>query len=241
MPEITDAEMREFHTYQAIGTPTWVKEKLSSFESDNHTQREEIRGMKEKLPKDGEVVVPKSDADKLVKYKELGKPDEIKGKLEAGATAQTNLTGAERKTAALAFVKAAGLAEETVDTLVAIPDLESAVFEVKKGKVKNKAGEEVDAEIPFITVVGADDTKETLDFAKALERFPALKGLRLAEQKGDAVSAVLPFVPQGSGEHAAVSGSIYDKIRADAKKKKEAAEADQSGAPVEARLGMSQT
>ncbi|MGW8179482.1 MAG: hypothetical protein ACWGQW_12095, partial [bacterium] len=144
MPEITEAQMLEFGKYQSLGTFDAVARKIAALETDNRDQREEIRGLKEKLPGEDQVVVSKEDADLLPKYKDLGEPKDLKAKLEAGTTATTDLAKRVRRDAALAYVGAAGLAEETVDTLIALPDMTSAVFEVESKKVQNDKGQEVE-------------------------------------------------------------------------------------------------
>lgn len=238
MPEITDAELREFVAYQSIGTVTDVRKKLGDFEKDNKDQRDEIRTLKGLVPKETEVVVPKSDADRLEKYKALGKPEEIEGKLTEGADAAKNLLLVSRKTAAAAFVQAAGLAPETVDTLIAIPDLAKATFSVVDGKVKDAKGLDVDAKLPQLVLpVGEGDATETLDYAKALERFPALKGLRVADATTPKPS--VNFVPQGPGDKNSGPTDVYSRIRTEAEKKAEAAKVTSTAAkPLEARLGM---
>src|SRR5690349_9679447 len=78
MPEITDAELRTFVAYQNLGTPAEIAKKVGDLESDNHKQRDEIRDLKAKLPKEGEAVLPKEKADALSAYEALGKPEDLK-------------------------------------------------------------------------------------------------------------------------------------------------------------------
>lgn len=240
MPEISDSEFRQYAKYQTMGTPEEVWQKRQDLERDNRDQREELRLAKETQPKEGQVIVSKADSELLPKYKELGKPEDIKGNLTAGQEASGKLVLAERRTSASAFAKVAGLAAEAVDTLVAIPDLATAVFEVKKGKVKNAAGQEVEADLPYITVAGEGDSKETLLFTDALEKFPALKGLRMAapgENKPPAT--VVPFTPQVPGDHTAPPDDLYAGIRADAAARQKARTEQPKGAvPLEERMGM---
>lgn len=235
MPEITDAEFRNFMRYQALGTPQDVEKKIADLESDNRDQREEIRTMKDTLPKEGEVVVKKTTADRLGKYEELGKPDEIEGKLKEGDEAKVKLAGRLQREAATSFADAVGLAEETVDTLVALPELQGATFTVVDGKVKNDKGEEVDGKIGKITVT-VDDAETTLDFDAARERFPALKGLKMADPNDKRPDK--NFVQQGHDKSGGpAEGNLYDKIRES--REKEAKEQEKTASkPLEERLGM---
>lgn len=215
MPEITAAEQREFIRYQMLGTPSDVEKKIHDLEADNKKQRDELRDAKELAPKDGYIVVSKADADKLTKYKALGSPDEIEGKLKQGGEAQTRLADVERRNAATKFVAAAGLAAEAVDTLVALPALSTATFLVKQEKAKNAQGVEVDANVAYISFTNEKNAVETLNFAQAQERFAALKGLRPAGTQQQSVS--VPFVPQ-SGESRGTPGhTVFDKIREERK------------------------
>ena len=72
-PTSTSAGASELTT----GTPADIAKKVGELESDNKTQRDEIRDLKLTLPKETEVVVPKEKADALVDYEKLGKPEEL--------------------------------------------------------------------------------------------------------------------------------------------------------------------
>jgi len=57
--------------------------------SDNYDLREKNRKLKEQVPAEGSAVVSKPDSEKLEAYKALGKPEDIKTRLEAHATMET--------------------------------------------------------------------------------------------------------------------------------------------------------
>src|SRR5690606_5376614 len=170
--------------------------------------------LEEKLPKDGMVVVAKEDADLLPKYKELGDPKGLKDKLTKGEQAVQELLTVKRMDVAKAFAKAAGLAEEAVPALIAIPALKDATFEVRKTKQKNTQGQEEEVEVPYLTPAG--EGQAALTFEDAKEKFPELKGLRTAEApKNDGGPRRVQFVQQGSKNNGG-NGSVYDRIRAEA-------------------------
>ena len=229
--EITQSEHNQFLQFQALGTPGEVRKKLDDLLTDNGKQRDEIRDLKLLVPKDGEVVVKKADADLLTAYRELGEPKEIKGKLEKGEQAAVDAHAMKQRIAATAFAKAAGLAEESVETLVAIPALLEAKFEVKKGKVKDAKGVEVDGELGYITL-GTKDAKP-MTFVEAQDAVPALKGLRVATK--DTKPTGQPILPQGSG-NGAPGTTVYDKIREERKPKED--KSKPAATSVEDRLNM---
>lgn len=237
MPEISDAELRLFARYQNIGTPEEIQKKITDLEKDNGSQRDMIRDLKEKQPKENEVVLPKADAEKLKKYSELGKPEDLKKQVEEGAQAKSELAEVTRRTQAQAFAKAAGLADETVDTLIALPALQGADFSVEKGKVKNDRGVEEEKDIAFVTLPGEEGKAgEKLKFADAQEKVPALKGLRTAEAAPPQKQNV-GFVKQGGGSEGG-STTIYDRIRQQREAEKKASEEKPKVKPIEERLGV---
>lgn len=239
MPEISDAELRLFARYQNIGTPEEITKKFRDLETDNKNQRDEIRDLKEKMPGEDQVIVSKKDADLLPKYTALGEPKDLKAKLEAGEEAEKNFAIRARRDAALDYVRAAGLAEETVDTLISLPDLADVAFEVKTGKVKDAKGQEVDGKLPYLVITDDKGAKENIDFGKAQERFPALKGLKTAEPvKGSQQRPTPNFVQQSPGDKGGASETLYDRIRRERKEhqEKEAARLKDAKS-VDERLG----
>jgi hypothetical protein len=234
MPEISDAELRMFVRYQNFGTPDEVQKKIGDLEKDNGTQREEIRLFKEKLPKDNEVVLPKAKADLLPKYEKLGKPEEIEKQLTEGVQAKEDLTITKQKESALKFVRASGLSEDSVETLIAIPALKDAKFEVRKGKVRDRNGIEKDGDVGYITLAG--DNQKAMTITDAREQVPALKGLATAgtqstERKGT------EFVQQGGGT-GTEGGTVYDRIRQQKAAKPAEDTTKQTVKPIQERLGM---
>lgn len=204
MPDIAQSEVDQLGAFKHLagkygGTVAGVENKIAKLEEDNRDLRSENKTLKDAQPKDGQVVVSKQDADDLAAYRALNpKPTDLKTALDAGTQAQNDLAIRALRDDAVKFAKAAGLHDETVDTLTAIPALQGAKFEVRKGKVKDAKGQEVDGEIAYLTLAGENQTAMKFDDAK--EKVPALKGLRVAESKGSEGSAARLFVPQGGTE-----------------------------------------
>ena len=215
MPEISQMDLNQFQQFQALGMPpAEVAKKIKDLERDNKKQRDEIREMTEKVPKDGEVVVKKEDADNLTAYKELGEAKEIKDKLEAGEKAKTSLQNRETRDAAATFAKAAGLDDATVDTIVAIPAFEGAKFEVRKVKKDDE-----ETEVAYVTLKG--DGEKAMSFEDAADKVTALKGLKTAEpeKKGGGKE----FVQQTPSGKKKPGENVYDRVRRESKERKETA------------------
>ena len=234
MPEITQAELSQFHRYQKLGLPDEIESKINGLTTDNGKQRDQIRDLTAKLPKEGEVIVKKADADDLVIYRELGKPGDLKTKIETGDKAQQDLGIMRTRESAVKFAEVVGLHEDSVDTLIAIPALVGAKFEVRKGKVKNKTtGKEEEGRVGYVTLAGENQKASQWD-DDLKDKVPALKGLRMAEQRKQDKT----FVPQGSGVDGDTKpdGSVYDRIRAKAKAQQK--DSKEKAPSVEERLGL---
>jgi len=233
MPEITDAEIMEFARYRIFGTPESVGKKINDLEKDNRKQREEINGLREAVPEEGQLLISKEDGLEFRSYQELGNSADVKSRLESGSEASTKLQGLEIRTTAVSFAQAAGLAQEAVDTLIAIPDLSGAKFEVRKKK--NDRDEMVG--IPYLTLAG--ENQVAMSFEDAKEKVPVLNGLRAASLgEPEKLPSKMNFVPSGGGGGGDKGGTIYDKIRQEAENKQKTAQKQSDSRSVEDRLGM---
>lgn len=230
MPEISEAEYRQYLSYQRLGTPQEIEQKRENLERDNKQQRDEIRDMRDKQPKEGQILVTQADVDELAKYKELGTPEDLTERLERAETAERELSTVRVRTAAQTFAQAAGLAPEAVDTLIAIPALQGAKFEVREAK--NDEGKET--QVAYITLDG--ENQKAMKYEDAIERIPALKGLRTATEESPRGT---DFVPRGStGNDKGGQDSVYDRIRKDAEARKKASTShDDVAAKARERLG----
>lgn len=238
MPEISDAQYREYVEYQTLGTVVEIRRKEKNLVSDNGKQRDEIRTLKEGQPAEGSVLLTADDGKEYDTYKKLGKPSDITTQLEAGQTAQSTLTSRDSRDSVVGFAKAAGLASTAVDALLAFPSLKDAKFEVRKHKVKDDKGKETEVEVPYVTLAG--EGQKAMKFSDLQEQVPATKGLQLATKKGEEEPPKgTQFVKQGSEEGGGGDGSVYDRIRSVAAEKKKAATEKLAAAPsLETRFGM---
>lgn len=146
---------------------------------DNEKARDGRRKWKEraeaaegKIPKEGQVVLSKEDAASFELYKVLGKPDEVKKKVEEGATAATTLK--DRDTAET-IANAASLAQIPNGKLLAKlagPTRENFIIELRDEVREGKA-----VKAPFARKNEANSAFMPLaDFAKKelAEYMPAL-------------------------------------------------------------------
>jgi len=236
MPEITDAEIMEFARYRTFGTPESVGKKINDLEKDNRKQREEINGLRESVPEEGQLLISKNDGLEFRAFQELGHSADVKARLEAGTEASTKLQGLEIRATAVSFAQAAGLAEEAVDTLIAIPDLSGAKFEVRKKK--NDRDEMVAT--PYLTLAG--ENQVAMSFEDAKGKVPVLNGLRAASiEQPEKVAGTRNFVPGGGGGGGDKGGTIYDKIRQEAENKQKVVQEQSVSRSIEDRLGMVRT
>lgn len=233
MPEISDSELRMFVRYQNLGTPEEILKRQEDLVKDNGGYRDKIRDLEAKVPSADQVVLPRTEAEYISVLKPLGSPTEIKAKVEKGETAAQELASTKLRLDAVKFAKAAGLADEAVDTLVALPGLQGASFEVRKGKVKDAKGNEVDGDVAYLKLTGEE---KFMSFADAKEKLPALKGLQMATPTS--TKAPLQIIPQGTEGNGGGS-SLYDGIREKVKAKNAPAPDAPKVKSMEERLGLS--
>lgn len=174
MPEINDSEYRSFVAYQNLGTPQEVSKKITDLENDNRKYRQEEKpALEAKLPKEGEVIVPKEKVEVLEKYEALGKPEELKTVVSERDELREKDAARTRQDAFRAATKALGWPEETVATLLDMRSLDGAAVEVKT----EKDGKGEDVQVPYVTLAGDDQKPQKFaDFASST---PQLKGLRV--------------------------------------------------------------
>lgn len=174
MPEITDAEYRQFVRYQSLGTPEDLEKqakKIAELEADNKAQRDEIRTLKDQVPKEGMVALPKEKADTLARYEQLGKPEELEAAVKERETLKADLAQRDRRDAIRAAVKAMGWPDDVVATLEDLRSLDGATFEVRTEKEGDK-----EIRVPYVTLAGEGQQPQKLaDFAA---QTPALRGLK---------------------------------------------------------------
>lgn len=238
MPEISESEYRELTQYKALGSPSEVGKKITDLEADNHRYREERRRLKEEQA--GKVLVEEKELNKLRSFAELGELDEVKTRLQEGAQAREELKAVQARSAALQFAKAVGLADESVETMVAIPGLKDASFEVRTRKQKNEKGEEVEVQVGYVKL---PDSEKAMSFEDAKEVVPALRGLRVAEPEQGSGGSRTQFIRQSGNEgEGDPKAALYERIRKEeAERAAKAAQKDQRVKSLEERMGMART
>lgn len=192
MPEISDADFRQFVAYQQLGSPQEVAKKIGDLEADNKQQRDEIRDLKGKVPAEDAVVLAAADAQALEAYRALGKPEELTQAIGERDELRQKDAERTRQDAWTRAAKAMGWAEDAALTLLDMRSLDGATVEVKREK--NEQGEDV--EVPYVTLAGEGQKEQKLaDFAASA---PQLRGLKTegAPAPASAPPTGRPFVPQ---------------------------------------------
>jgi len=206
MPEITDAEYRQFVTYQQIGTPDEIRKKMNDLVKDNGGYRDQLRDLKDQVPPDGSFIVSEQDHKRLSDFSEFGTLEDLQNRLDQGKSAMAELTGLQKRSSLTGFTKAVGLVDESVDVLMALPALQDAKFEVRTKKDDNGN------ELPqgYITLAGEE---KAVSFDKAREQFPALNGLRTVDNSSSDLS-LTHMIPMGSDQKGGNKpANRYDAIR----------------------------
>ena len=219
MPEITDAQLTEYHQYKAIApTPAEVTRKIEDAIKDNGKQRDEIRELKEKvktLPAEGAVVIPPGEeANTYAAWKALDlKPEDVakvtKERDDLAAEKQTR----ERKDAFAKVAKLHGMPEDAAATMAGLLLFQGASFEFKPAKAKDKAGKDVDTEEVHVTLSGEGQKQQK--FSELLGTAPELKGIRTEAGNGSGeASGIVVHEMRGSGGESKTSaaGGIDDLI-----------------------------
>lgn len=211
MPEITDAEYRQFVRYQDLGTPEEVVKKVSGLETDNKKQRDEIRDLKAAAPPEGAVVLTGDEAKAYPTLKELGKPEVIQAKLTKAEETEGELAAMKRSRTVREAADAHGYKPSVLEKL---PGADKLSFEVKTEKVKDEKGEETEAKVAYVTPPeeGAEPVRLT-DHAEAAWKdfLPALQA--------EAAETVKPetrgrdFVPQSEGKQPRTEKRTEEEIR----------------------------
>jgi hypothetical protein len=84
-----------------------------------------------KIPKEGEVILKKEDAAAFELYKVLGKPDEVKKKMEEGTTAATTLSERDRQSAIAEAATLAQIPNAKLLAKLADPKKENFIVELR--------------------------------------------------------------------------------------------------------------
>lgn len=192
MPEVSDAQLTEYHQYKAIApTPDAARAKIDGLETDNKKQRDEIRDLKEtakKVPAEGAKVLSAEEAKAWDAYTALGTPEEQAKRTEdfqalaakdAERTRMDDLRGA---------VEAEKLPSGAVELLADSKRADGATFSKAREKQRGQDGKEAEVEVGYITLAGEGQKPMRLaDFAK--EHLPALLSLGTAGNGGSSTTS----------------------------------------------------
>jgi hypothetical protein len=226
MPEITDAQEREYRRYQELGTPDALADKVkkvTDLEADNKTLRDERKDLKTKVPADGAVVLTGENAARWQAAEKVlpAKPDDVAAAVVltgdnaakwkaveavdvAALTAQAaeadglkkELGEINRRSSIAAAVEALGWPKETVATIHDMKSLDGATWEVKTEKVRGADGKDVDTPVPYLTLPGEGAKAEKL--ADFVAKTDSLKGLRTSV--GEKEKPGIPYRPDPARE-----------------------------------------
>lgn len=179
--------------------------------SDNYDQREKRRQAEAKLPKDGQIVISKEDAALLEAARATNlKPDELKAKVEAASTLETEVATLKRESQ-LRAVSATGYNFDALKDFDALePGLE---YLVKDEQDKDKKP----IKVAYVKKDGAEKPLEEYATEKRPHLLSALREGGTAQTKGT------DWATQGGGRKATTDKwqAIRDKKAADEKTKKE--------------------
>lgn len=232
MPDIAQTEVDALGGFRLVasrygGSPDGILRHVEGLETQVRTLTAERDTARGQVPKEGQTVIDAKKAKALEAFEALGTPEDLKTKLEKGDAAITGLAARDSRDAALSFVKAAGLHDETVDTIVALPTLQGAKFEVRQVEKDDGKGGKVKVPVAYLTLAG--EGQKAMSFSDAQNEVPVLKGLRRADanngggtnntvnsnNSASSGAPVVEFVAQSGGESGGNSSSVYDRIRAE--------------------------
>jgi hypothetical protein len=156
---------------------------------ENVTLRNENSELKKKVPADGAIVITKADHDRYEAYKALGKPDELKTKIES-ADALTTENANLKRAASFQHLREAGYDPDAVKDFDDLEGKEIEAYSVKD----EKDSDGKDAKVAYVTVGGKERPLAEYAKEKRPKLVPALRG-------GEKADTPAPdFATQGFGE-----------------------------------------
>jgi hypothetical protein len=216
MPEVSDAQLTEYHQYKAIApTPDAARGKIEGLEGDNKKQRDEIRDLKEtakKVPPEGAKVLSADEAKAWDAYTALGTPEEQAKRAEDIKTLEAKDAERTRLDTMKAAVAAEKMPEGAADLLADSKRADGATYSVAKEKQRGQDGKESEVEVGYITLAGQGQKPMRLaDFAK--ESLPALLSLGTQNGSGGSSSAGSRAAHEASGTGSARGPVTTDDVR----------------------------
>lgn len=214
MPEISDAEQRQFVRYQMLGTPEEVEKKINDLERDNRQYRQEkIPELEKKIPGEGAVVLTGDEAKAYPALKELtsfGTAAEIKAKLDQGETNSAELADLKRKESVRLAATAAGYKDSV---LLKLPGAEKLKFETKQETV-NEDGKTKQVDVAYVTGSGEGATPQKLTEYAEKEWSDFLPSLKLSdEERKESKRPSFPETRENGDRSTDTKGGIDDQIQ----------------------------
>jgi hypothetical protein len=174
--------------------------------SDNYDLREKNRKLKEQIPAEGQMVISKSESEKLETYKALGKPDELKTRLEAHATMETENAELKRDGQLRDVAQEAGWKVSVLKDRDKATGSKLEYFFKEEGEQKKK--------VPYVKTEQGEVSLEKYATENWADYLPALKA---ESQSGTRVHG-------STANNAAPPKNLFEKIRDEAKNKQKANE-----------------
>ncbi len=228
MPEVSDAQLTEYHQYKAIApTPDAARGKIEGLEGDNKKQRDEIRDLKEtakKVPPEGAKVLTAEEAKAWEAYTALGTPEEQTKRAEDFKTLEAKDAERTRTDTLKAAVAAEKWSEQAAGRLLDSKLADGATYSVAKEKVRGQDGKETESEVGYITLAGEGRKPMRLaDFAK--EHLPDVLTLGTAANgnggSGGGTSRAI-HEQRGGGSASSIASTMLEKAKEANKQRAEA-------------------
>lgn len=173
MPEITDAELRQFAAYQNLGTPDEVNKKISRLEGENKGYRDEIKDLKAEAVQvpEGGMILDKDKAEQFNAYTALGEPAQVKEAVQRKTELEQQVASLARKEVIRSAAEAQGFDAVALENL---PGTSGWTYEVKQETVKDSAGNETTMPVAYVVTAEGQAPKPlsaAIDADPVLSRF----------------------------------------------------------------------
>lgn len=198
MPEITDAEYRQFIRFQELGTADEVVKKIDKFERENATYRQTItnqdtryKELEKQVPAEGAVVLTGAEAKVIEEVRGIAPLAEVQKRLADGQEAAAKLKQRERHDAHRDAVKVLGLKEGAAKLLDKIAP------EGAKVEQRSEKQGDADVKVAYITLPGADKATPLADYMKQEIGEDVIEGLRAQAATGTGNGGAKRWPEQG--------------------------------------------
>lgn len=167
MPEISEQDYRTFLRLQDVAAkydgPDGLRKKIETLETDNAGYRSKVKELEGKQVPEGAVVLTGEEATAYPTLKELGKPEEIKGKLEKLPTLEAEIARRDREAARDAAARALGIEGNDLRPFAGSDALS---YETREEEVELQGGKREKRPVPYVKD-GEGKEHKLVDFGKA--------------------------------------------------------------------------